>query len=126
MAINKIVVAEDEAIIALDIKSILNSYSYSVIDTVRSFNDVSKIVKEHPPDLLITSLTLKNSADYFDKIVSLQKEYNFYVLFLSGSMRLSEYQNKCDSNYFFFLNKPFDSKSLLESINLINEKSVAR
>lgn len=126
MSISKILIAEDEAIIALDIKSVLSSYAYSVLDTARSFKEVMQMIEEHLPDLIITSLTLKDSANYFDSIVSLQKKYKFNVLFLSGSMHLSEYKKKCDSNYFSFLNKPFDTKTLLASIQTIDEKKVEK
>ena len=123
MEINKVFIAENEAIIALDIKSILAANSFSVIGTCRTYNGVVRIVKEQSPDLLITSLHINKEHDYFDKIVSLQKEYNFFVLFLSAIVDVSKFKAKCNSEHFTFLKKPFNSDDLLKSINTLKLKT---
>ena len=123
MEINKVFIAENEAIIALDIKSILAANSFSVIGISRTYNGVVRIVKEQSPDLLITSLHINKEHDYFDKIVSLQKEYNFFVLFLSAIVDVSKFKAKCNSEHFTFLKKPFNSDDLLNSINTFKLKT---
>jgi len=123
MEINKVFIAENEAIIALDIKSILAANSFYVIGTCRTYNGVARIVKEQSPDLLITSLHINKEHDYFDKIVSLQKEYNFFVLFLSAIVDVSKFKAKYNSENFTFLKKPFNSDDLLNSINSFKLKT---
>jgi len=113
----KILVAEDEAIIALDLKIILETHSFVVIGTARTYEGVAKRIKEHSPDLLISTISLKNSKDYFDKIVALQKEYKFSVLFLSSHLSTEKYKEKCDTHFFNFIKKPFDSEILISTIN---------
>jgi DNA-binding NtrC family response regulator len=120
----EILVAEDESIIALDIKTILTAQSYAVIGTERTYAGIELRVTDHSPDLLITSLSLKNSKDYFEKIVTLQSKYKFKVLFLSAAMNLLQYKNKCDSSYFSFLQKPFEPDNLISSIKSLQEKTI--
>ncbi len=119
MGIGKILIAEVESIIALDIKTTLVSNSYNVVGTARTFNGIEKRIKEHSPDLLITSHTLKNTDNYFSKIIELQKENNFFVLCLSAAADLTDLKSKCNEEYFTFLKKPFDSESMLKAIQSI-------
>lgn len=98
----KVLIAEDESIIALDIRRTLETRQFNVIGTARTYNGVEKRVKEESPDFLITSMSLKKSTEYLDKIVNLQKQYNFKVVFLSAQLNAGKIK-KFDSSSFGFI-----------------------
>lgn len=117
MEINKVLIAEDEAIIALDIKTILAANSFNIIGSARTYTGVLRLVREHLPDLLISPLHLNKENNYFEKITALQEEYNFCVLYLSAAVNILKYKTRCNPDYFHFLKKPFNSDELLNSVN---------
>jgi response regulator of citrate/malate metabolism len=119
--VKNVLIAEDEAIIALDIKFALSANSYNVVGTARSYENVEKLIKKHSPELLISSLSLNKSRNYFNEIISLQKEYNFGVIFLSSFLDLSPFKTRANSSDFKYLKKPFKPEALITSIKSFDE-----
>jgi hypothetical protein len=68
---------------------------------------IQKVLITEDEGIIALDMTLKKSKNYFENIVGFQKENKFFVLFLSSSFNLKEYGEKCNSNYFYFLQKPF-------------------
>lgn len=58
-----IVVVEDELLIALDIKEILNEQGYEVIINVTSVEKAIAIIEEHDPILVLIDINLKQDKD---------------------------------------------------------------
>lgn len=54
-----VLIAEDEAIVALEIKQLLARNNYNVVAIVRSGEDLIKETEEKKPDLIVQILVLK-------------------------------------------------------------------
>ena len=54
----RLLIVEDERIIAEDIKRTLNNFGYEVIDIVSNGKKAMHAVKEHNPDLVLMDINL--------------------------------------------------------------------
>ncbi|MFH0787091.1 MAG: response regulator [Pseudomonadota bacterium] len=59
----KIVIVEDEAIIALDLKSNLERLGYTVLATVNSGEKALELIEQDQPDLVLMDIILQGKMD---------------------------------------------------------------
>ncbi len=117
--IYKILIVENRENVALDLKQIFESNSYSIIGAPRSVNDALKAMKKTIPDLLIFSLLLGDSKTYFHSLMAIQNQYKFPIIFIAGIVELKYYKKRLSSDKIFFLKKPYSSAELLSLVDRI-------
>ncbi len=59
----KILIVEDESIIALEMKKALEKFDFEVTNTASDYDSALDSVKEDKPDLILMDIDLKNSKD---------------------------------------------------------------
>ena len=64
----RILIVEDEAIIANDIKMTLEKFGYIIIDIAKSGETALQIVKESIPDLVLVDIQLEGKLNGIDII----------------------------------------------------------
>lgn len=111
----KILIAENNQNVALDLKQILEFHKCNITGTFHSGIDVINEIKKTSPDLLIYSLLTADSKS-LDSIIYYQKRYRFRIIFLAGTVELKHYGNKLKSDLIFFLKKPYSSSELLSLV----------
>lgn len=122
---NRILIVEDEAITALDLKLTLEDYDYEVIDIVDNAEDAINTAAEESPDLTIMDINLKGEKSGIDaaKIIM---EFNLPVIYLTANtddVTFSEVLANAPS--YAFIGKPFDKKTIKQNIEMaINRAKV--
>jgi len=115
----KILIVENRENVALDLKQIFESNSYSIIGISHSINDALIVMKKTIPDLLIFSLLSGNPKTYLHSLMSIQNQYKFPIIFIAGMVELKYYKKILKSNKIFFLKKPFSPSELLSLVERI-------
>ena len=70
----KILIIEDDSIVALDIKRILNNLEYEVTNIVSNYEDAISSIKYEKPTLIFSDVNLgKDKKDGIDIINEIQK-----------------------------------------------------
>ena len=59
----KVLIVEDETIVALDIKSAISKLGYIVTATVTSYNEALKSILDNTPDIIMMDINLEGSKD---------------------------------------------------------------
>ena len=72
----KILVAEDEFIVASDIKLRLKSLGYTVLDIISKGEDVIKKALELNPDLILMDIMLQGKVDGIEAAKTIHKTHN--------------------------------------------------
>lgn len=81
----KVLVVEDETLIAMDIKNTIESLGHEVTDTVTNYHDALKSVNKNPPDILFMDINLgKNKKDGIDTVLEIYKSINLPVVYLTA------------------------------------------
>lgn len=112
--VKKILIAEDEAIIGLEIKKYLEIHGFSVPCIACTGEEAVETAVKIRPDIIIMDVDLKGELRDVDKL----GELKISIIFLSTSLGTKKYQNIPHS---IFLLKPFNGDELLFKINQIQE-----
>ena len=82
--INRILVVEDEPLVAFDNETILQDAGYEVVATVDSFADAAAVIHSDPLDLVLTDLSLAGEGSGLD-VARAAAARGIPVLFVTGN-----------------------------------------
>jgi len=80
----RILVVEDEAILAIDICNILESLGYIVLDTLDNGREVLRLLNELNPDLILMDIHLKGELDGIQVAEVIQRTHRVPVIYISA------------------------------------------
>lgn len=112
----KILVVEDEALIALDIKEKLIELGFLVPMTVDNGEDAIKYAEEIRPDIILMDIVLKGEMDGIDAAKQIKDKFNIPSLFLTAYNNSTMIERAMKLNPAGYLLKPFDDSKLQEII----------
>ncbi len=115
---NRILIVEDETIVALDIKRVLINLNYEVTDCVKNYdNAISSIIKSSP-DIILMDIHLKNSKDGIETTEDIQKIKNIPIIYLTAYSDENTIIRAIKTNPVSYLLKPFNADELKSTILL--------
>lgn len=115
----KILIAEDELIIAYTLKSMLEKLNFIVISSVTSSKEAISETINKKPDLILMDIFLSDDIDGITAVEEIHKKTNTPVIFLTASTDPSTVDRAKAINYSHLLNKPFDQDDLHKTIDQI-------
>ncbi len=118
----KILIIEDEIIVAFEIKKILEQLSYEVVNIATNYNDAITYFKCNKPDLMIVDIHLKDSFSGIEIVKSIKKLHNIPIIFLSAYNDEQTENEVINLEPEAYLIKPFKRKDLELSIKLAMHK----
>ncbi len=117
MNIPKILIVEDEKIIALDLQMQLEDLGYYICGNVQTaFDAIEKARKEHP-DIVLMDIRLKGEKDGTYAVNEIHKYMNVPVIYLTANADVHTVRKAGKTNYGAMLFKPvdeFELKSMIE------------
>jgi len=112
----KILLVEDEAIIAMDLKLKLEQQGYDVVAIASSAEKAVQSAKKHRPELILMDILLKGEKTGIEASKQIQKKHNIPIIYLTGNIHLlGDLKNK-DHDYFKVLTKPPSEWELFDTI----------
>jgi class 3 adenylate cyclase len=114
----KILIAEDENIIAKDISITLERLGYRVLGSVRTGNDAIEKCKELNPDLVLMDIVLEGEMSGIEAAEIIMTSLTIPVIYLTALADNETLQRAKITEPFGFVLKPFDERSLHSSIEL--------
>jgi CheY-like chemotaxis protein len=115
---SKIIIVEDEIIIALDLKLRLENLGYNVIHTAFNGEDAIKRTGETSPDLVLMDIQLNGEMDGIYVAQQIRRLYNIPFIYLTGSYENSLIERAKQTNPIGFINKPFDESEIQNLIEM--------
>lgn len=121
---SKIIIVEDEIIIALDLKLRLENLGYVVLNIAFNGEDAIKLTGETNPDLVLMDIQLNGEMDGITVANQIRNLHNVPFIYLTGSHDNSLLERAKQTDPIGFISKPFDEteiKSLIERAILQKE-----
>lgn len=118
----KVLIVEDEQIIAFDLRMTLKLAGYEVLPLASNADDAVEIALREKPDVILMDIQLDGEKTGIDAAEAILKEFDVPILFQSGNNdifqenSISEYP-QCD-----IIIKPISDKKLIMMINSALEK----
>jgi len=114
----KILIVEDEAIVALDMKRQLTKIGFEVTNTASNYDDALASVHTNQPDFVIMDINLENSKDGIVTVQAIQKIQNIPIIYLSAFNDDETVSRAIQTNPLVYLSKPFNKDELKTTILL--------
>lgn len=114
----KIMIVEDEAIVALDLSMRLEQEGYAVTGIADNSDEAEELFRSNPPDLLLMDININGTRDGIETAKRLKQIQEVPIIFLTAFSQ-SEYVNRAkEINPAAYLVKPFNADSLYTSIQI--------
>ncbi|MGV8121517.1 MAG: response regulator [Candidatus Xenobiia bacterium LiM19] len=114
----QILIADDEVLIARDLKRFIESIGYHVPGTAFSGKEiVDKAFKLHP-DLVILDINLKGDMDGIEAGRQIRNALGTPLIYLTGSWDSDTFIRASSTSPCAYLSKPFDENEIQSAIHL--------
>ncbi|AKB25093.1 response regulator receiver [Methanosarcina sp. MTP4] len=118
MAEGRILVVEDEHIVAMGIKKMLKSLGYQVTGIASSGEDAISKAESTFPDLVLMDIMLKGNIDGIEAAREIIKRFELPVVYLSAYSDSQILERAKQTGPFGYIVKPFEEKDLHSSIEV--------
>jgi DNA-binding NarL/FixJ family response regulator len=121
--IKKIMIIEDEALIAESIKMKALSFGYTTTAISDNFSDAIVEFHNEPPDIIISDIFIKGNKSGIDFVKEIVKIRPTPVIFITAFSSESIFNEVYELQNISFLTKPFTDVQLFASLELANKRS---
>lgn len=119
----KVVLVEDEPIIAADLTSQLIKQGLTVLGSFEDGEGVLEYLKMETPDIILMDVKLFGDLDGIDVANQINKKYQIPIIFLTSNTDSTTFNRAKLTFPHAFLSKPFRISDILHSIELAIEES---
>ncbi|TBW27958.1 LytTR family DNA-binding domain-containing protein [Gramella sp. KN1008] len=114
----KILIVEDEMIIAANISLQLNELGYEVTGIVPRGEEALMHIKSETPNILLLDINLKGSLDGIETALEMQKTKDIPVIYLTANADEAHFNRAKETHPYAFVAKPFKKLDLQRAIEL--------
>lgn len=112
----RIMVVEDESIVAGDIRKALESYGYEVPCMAATGEDAVRKAEEHRPDLVLMDIKLKGEMDVIEAADQIRSRFNIPFIYLTSHSDDALLERAKLTGPLGYLVKPFDDRELKSTV----------
>lgn len=126
----KILIAEDEAIVALDLRMQLQAAGYAIVAVVKSGEAAVDQASQVRPDLIMMDIHLKGKMDGIEAASAIVTRLDIPVIFVSALVDKETMARAETVKYSGYVVKPFSREKLLTAVQDVlnsvgNERNTA-
>ena len=114
----RILIVEDEAIVAMDIESRLTAMGYAIAGRAASAEQALALAKEAQPDLILMDIRLQGEMDGIDAALEIHKYFRIPVIFVTAYSEETTLERAKLAEPFGYILKPFDDRELKSAIEI--------
>tara|TARA_R110002049_G_scaffold40516_2_gene123248 strand:+ start:420 stop:1163 length:744 start_codon:yes stop_codon:yes gene_type:complete len=114
----KILIVEDEMIIAANISLQLTQLGYEITGIIPRGEDALLNIEDNKPDILLLDINLKGKLDGIETAQAMQKTHNIPVIYLTANIDDDHFNRAKQTHPYGFISKPFKKLDLQRAIEL--------
>jgi signal transduction histidine kinase len=114
----RILITEDELIVAIDLQARLKNLGYEVVGIASSGDDAILQVQDQQPDLVLMDIILQGEMDGIETSLQIQEDYDVPVIYLTANADYATLERAGATHPFSCLLKPFKERELKFSIDM--------
>lgn len=115
----KILVVEDENIVALDLESRLKSLGFTVLPVISSGEEAVEKAYEYKPDLILMDILLKGKINGIDAAKKIVGTLKIPIIYLTASTNREVLERARQVGCCSYITKPFMGKELENAIKTL-------
>jgi len=113
-----ILIVEDEAIIALEIKRAILQMGFGVTNIVTNYTDTLRSIGEKTPNIILMDINLKNSKNGIEIAKEIKKVSDIPIIYLTAFFDDKTIEQAVQTNPIGYLVKPFKREDLKSTLQL--------
>lgn len=117
MSAIKILIVEDEAIVAMEVEHRLTMMGYNICDVSSSGERAILLAEQHKPDLVLMDIKLKGNMNGLIAARIIKEKYNIPSVFITANSDQNTIKQIDELLHFEYLFKPIEEENLLRAIN---------
>jgi diguanylate cyclase (GGDEF)-like protein len=114
----RILVVEDEAVVALDLQLLLEEMGYAVVATAASCEEACSKVLEELPDLVLMDVRIDGEVDGIETGARLRSQHQIPIIYVTGNADDLTLSRALETEPDGYLAKPFDASTLRATIEV--------
>ena len=118
----KVLVVEDELLVAADIEESLEILGYKVVGTVATGKAAIESVDKHLPDIILMDIMLKGDMTGIEAANIIRKKHDVPIIYLTANADLATIEKAKISLPYGYIIKPFTEKDLQTNIEIARFK----
>src|ERR1041384_3940772 len=122
----RLLVVEDERIVALDLRGALEDLGYTVIGTAASSDEALRTADESRPDLVLMDIRIAGASDGIQAASLLRSRYQLPVVYLTANADQATLERALATEPAGYLVKPYNHQSLRTTIEVASREAHAR
>ena len=118
----RILIVEDEHVVAFDLRSSLESLGYSVVACTASGEEAIRLAESTAPDLVLMDINLQGSIDGIEAASRLRERHEIPVIYLTAYSDPDTLQRAKITEPFGYILKPFEVNEVRTTIEMAMHK----
>jgi len=115
---NRILIVEDEAIVALGIRTALEDMNYEVVSVVDTGEEALEQIEAKKPDLVLMDIQLASVMDGVETARKIRQRFGIPLIYLTANSNDTTFQQAKTSAPSAFISKPYKKAELSKAIDL--------
>lgn len=117
----KVLIVEDEVIIARDLAYHLKEMGLIVSGILMEGEEVEEFVRKEMPDIVLMDISLRGEMDGISAARLLKQKYDIPIIYLTANADDRTFEQAKSTKPFAFIEKPFKKRTLFRTIELLIE-----
>ncbi|MCG6551457.1 MAG: response regulator [Candidatus Magnetominusculus sp. LBB02] len=118
MGKKSILVVDDEVVVSLEIKKLLQGWGYRVTGTVGSGEDALARIEEEIPDLILMDINLRGDIDGIETSQRVKNKYKIPIIYITAYIDYHILKRVEKTNPYGYILKPFNESELYAVIKI--------
>ncbi|MBN1531986.1 MAG: response regulator [Spirochaetes bacterium] len=114
----RILIVEDEALVAISIRKKLEKNGYEIIDISTSGEEALRTCASRRPDLVLMDIKLKGNMDGIDAAERIRELYDLPVIYLTAFSNVEILERAKISAPYGYIVKPYNDRELFSNIEI--------
>jgi putative nucleotidyltransferase with HDIG domain len=114
----KILIVEDEKIVAEDIKQTLQKFKYEIIGIAEDATQALELIKQKEPDLVLMDIVLSGIYNGIQLTEKINKQFDLPVVYMTAYSDTETLQRATVTEPYGYLIKPFNDRELRANIEM--------
>lgn len=114
----KILIVEDELIVAENLKDILTDNAYQVVHTALRAEEALDAITTHEPNILLIDIVIQGEKDGVELAKVVRKNYNLPFIFITAYTDKRTLERAKEAHPYGYIVKPFKEKDIKAAIEI--------
>ena len=114
----KVLIVEDEVMVARDLMNLLTDWGYCIVDCCKTGEDAIEAFTQHEPDLVLADIQLKGAIDGVETVRRLNEIRKVPIIFITAQADYQTVTRAKMTSPAAYLLKPFHERNLSISLEI--------